>query len=600
MKIIEKIFGAEDSNKEINSILERGKGLLEKNFYDWAAVEFNKALELDTEFASATITKLFQEMQGGGNPDGIISLGINVLKMNPKNLDLANLLGNTYRKKLDWNRAKNMYKHCLKLDPNHKHAVYNLAATIAKAQIADGQAVSAVSEFEKMTEFVLPEIKEGMEKLNEIQKKIPVIQNNDNDGELIERDKNQKKDDGENEENSETADKKDENHNINKVPNSDEEQKNDEESTIDPIQTFEYITSKLSEKSDEEKEVCFSLGIYCLITKEGKTAQKVFKHLLMKDKENTDLRCFLVLAISLEGDVDNAIKTLQNILGRNPTHRYTNVNMGILLKNKGHVQQARVCFFNTFKLLECSQGEYEINTCLEKADKLFNENREKKALEIYEPLVNEISSQKLLLRIAKLNLDNKSWDNALEIFRRILRMNRQNEIAREGIKSIYKSYLIESEDYIKKKDPKNAAERMDKALNIALSKNLLQKAISINHLVENENRAIELEKTLDNFIKKELNTKIQEKIEQAKNAEKKGNYKDVIHYFEQAIRIKPQNTTLKQMVDFCARIKRPDLAEKLSNWFFKLQQSAQEKEKSQAREKFELFKKNEEKNKGGS
>ena len=27
----------------------------------------------------------FQEMQGGGNPDAIISLGVNVLKMDPKN-----------------------------------------------------------------------------------------------------------------------------------------------------------------------------------------------------------------------------------------------------------------------------------------------------------------------------------------------------------------------------------------------------------------------------------------------------------------------------------------------------------------------------------
>ena len=89
MKFIEKFFGAEDSNKEIKSILKHGKSLLEKNFYDWAAIEFNKALEIDPDFASKTITKLFQEMQGGGNPEGIISLGINVLKIDPKNSDLA-------------------------------------------------------------------------------------------------------------------------------------------------------------------------------------------------------------------------------------------------------------------------------------------------------------------------------------------------------------------------------------------------------------------------------------------------------------------------------------------------------------------------------
>ena len=594
MKIIEKIFGAEDSNKEINLILERGKNLLEKNFYDWAAVEFNKALELDREFASETITKLFHEMQGGGNPDGIISLGINVLKMNPNNLDLANLLGNTYRKKHDWNHAKNMYKHCLKHDPNYKFAIYNLAAAIAKVKIADGQAISAVSEFEKMTEFVLPDIKEGLEKLYEIQKNISIVQENGNIEESVEGDKNQKKENGDAEKETGTESKKDKNTHISENSKDDKEKIMEEENIIDTDQTFKYITSTLNEKSEEEKKACLTLGIYCLQSKEGKTAQSIFKHLLMKDKENTNLRCFLVLAISLDGDVDNAIKTLQSILGRNPNHRYTNVNMGILLKNKGLVQQSRVSFFSTFKLLERSQGEYEINTCLEKADKLFNDNREKKALEIYEPLTSEITSLKLLLRIAKLNLDSKLWDKALVIFRRILRLDRQNKKARDGIRTIHKAYLLETENFVKKKEPKNAAESIDKALNIAISKNLIQKAISINNLIENENRALELEKMLDNFIKKDRNTKIQEKIKQAENAEQKGNYKDAIRYFEEAIRIDPQNSTLKQMVDLCVRIKRPDLAEKLSNWFFKLQKAMQEKEQAQARENFKLNKNNEE------
>ncbi len=58
----------------------------------------------------------------------------------------------------------------------------------------------------------------------------------------------------------------------------------------------------MEEKSNFEKESCFALGIYCLHKKEKAVAQSVFKRLLMRDKENTDLRCFLVLAISLNGN----------------------------------------------------------------------------------------------------------------------------------------------------------------------------------------------------------------------------------------------------------------------------------------------------------
>ena len=590
MKILEKFFSTDDPNKELNSILERGKSLLEKNFYDWAAVEFNKALELDPKLAAETVTKLFQEMQGGGNPDGIISLGVNVLKMDPKNVELANLLGNTYRKKHDWNHAKNMYKLCLKHDPDFKNASYNLAAANAKIEIADGNAVSAIAELEKLTDFVLPDIQEELGYLVEIQQHF--TPETDQESEQQTEDVTEVKADS-----NESADKKDkeDTNNVEATDKkADEEGIEAEGNSIDSEQTFNYIISNLEAESEEESKACFTLGIHCLQTMEGIIAKNVFKRLLMREKENVDLRCFLVLAISLEDDIENAIKTLQSILVRNPNHRYSNVNLGLLYKRKGMIQQSRVSFFTTFKLLERSQGNYHIDACLKDADKLFEENRTKKALEIYEPLVPEITSQELLIRIAKLNIDNKSWDEAFEIYRRILRINRQNKEAREGIKTVHTAYLTASENYLKKNDPKSAAVVIDKALSIAVSKKLLHKAINLNHLLENENRAFELEQMLKSYQNKEIQAEVQGKISQAEEAEKNGKYKSAVRYYEEAIKLDPQNSTLKKLVDLCVRIKRPDLAEKVSDWFVKYQHSLHEKEKAEAREAFQQSKKKEE------
>jgi len=593
MKILENFFSTDDPKKELNSILERGKSLLEKNFYEWAAVEFNKALELDPKLAAETVTKLFQEMQGGGNPDGIISLGVNVLKTDPKNVELANLLGNTYRKKHNWNQAKNMYKLCLKHDPDFKNAIYNLAATNAKIEIADGNAVSAIAEFEKMTDFVLPDIQEGLENLVEMQKHFKLDADEERkqqtedvkegnkikEGTKVSADKNVKEDTN----TREKSDKK-----------ADEEEIEAEGNSIDSKQTFNYIISNLDAESEEESKACFSLGIHCLQTMEGEIAKNVFKRLLMREKNNVDLRCFLVLAISIEGDIDNAIKTFQSILVRNPNHRYSTVNLGLLYKRKGMIQKSRVSFFTTFKLLERSQGNYNIDTCLQDADKFFEENRTKKALEIYKPLVPEITSQELLIRIAKLNADNNFWDEAFELYRRILRINRQNKEAREGIKTVHTAYLTAAENYFKKNDPKNAAVVIDKALNIAVSKKLLQKAINLNHLLENENRAFELEQILKSYQNKEIQVEVQAKISLAEEAEKNGKYKSAVRFYEEAIKLDPQNSTLKKLVDLCVRIKRPDLAEKVSDWFVKYEHSLHEKEKAEAREAFNQSKKKEE------
>ena len=583
MKILKKIFGPEDSHKEVNTILARGKSLLEKNFYEWATVEFNKALALNPKLAAETISKLFQEMQGGGNHDGIISLGIIVLKMDPKNVDLANQLGNTYRKKQDWNQAKNMYLHCLKYDPDYKNAVYNQAATTAKVEVADGMAISTIDEFEKMTEFVLPDIEEGMGILVEMQTNFAV--------DTVEVDQEKGPDEiNEIKVMPEKVAKED--NNIKIKTNTDTDEDKDDLDCIDAVQTFKYITSNLEAESLQEKEAIFTLGIYCLKNNETKIAQYSLKRLLMRDKGNVDLRCFLVLAISLDGNINDEIKTLQSILGRNPNHRYTNVNMGILLRRKGKIQQSRVSFFTTFRLLERSQGDYDIKACLENAEKLFNDNLEKKALEIYEPLISEITSEVLLHRIAKLYLDKNLLDDALEIYKRIFRKNRQNKEAREGIKSIHAAYLIESENFLKKNDKINAAVKIEKALKIAAGTNLIQKAISINMLLKNENRVVELEEMLKDIKRKEIQSKVQEKINKAEEAEKRTDYKGAIRYFQEAIKIEPQNSTLKKLIDLCVRINRPDLTEKITEWFNKYQYSILEKGKKKAHEELKQSKNN--------
>ena len=584
MEILKKIFGPEDSHKDVNAILARGKSLLEKNFYEWATVEFNKALALNPKLAAETVTKLFQEMQGSGNPDGTISLGTIALKMDPKNVDLANQLGNTYRKKQDWNHAKNMYLHCLKYHPDYKNAVYNLAATTAKVEVADGMAISAIDEFENMKDFVLPDIEEGMGILVEMQTNFAV--------DTVEVTQEQSPD-----ENNETIvilekeAKEDNNIKIKTDTDTDTDDKDDLDS-IDAVQTFKYITSNLEAESLQEKEAIFTLGIYCLKNNETKIAQYSLKRLLMRDKENVDLRCFLVLAISIDGKINEAIESFQSILGRNPNHRYTNVNMGILLRRKGKIQQSRVSFFTTYRLLERSQGDYDIKACLENADKLFNNNQKKKALEIYEPLISEITSEVLLHRIAKLYLDKKLLDGALEVYKRILRKNRQNKEAREGIKSIHTAYLIESENFLKKNDKINAAVKIEKALKIAASINLIQKAISINLLLKNENRVVELEEMLKDIKRKEIQSKVQEKINKAEEAEKRNDYKGAIRYFQEAIKIEPQNSTLKKLIDLCVRINRPDLTEKITDWFNKYQHSLLEKEKKEASEELKQSKNN--------
>ena len=86
-------------------------------------------------------------------------------------------------------------------------------------------------------------------------------------------------------------------------------------------------------------------------------------------------------------------------------------------------------------------------------------------------------------------------------------------------------------------------------------------------MLKNETRANQLERMLKQMLEKDSNQMVLEKISLAEEAEKKGNFKAAVGYYEQAIRISPKHEIMVKMSDFCQRIDRPELAEKVSKWF---------------------------------
>ena len=83
----------------------------------------------------------------------------------------------------------------------------------------------------------------------------------------------------------------------------------------------------------------------------------------------------------------------------------------------------------------------------------------------------------------------------------------------------------------------------------------------------------------------------------SENEASKGKFKAAINYYQEAIKIDPQNSTLKKLVDLCSQIKRPDLAEKFTNWFNEYQHSFQENQKAKDREAFKKSEQNQKESK---
>ena len=571
MGVLDRFLSSkQDDKQEIWDLFDAGKNLMESHFYDRASVEFNKALSLDKEFASELIVDLYMEMQGS-NPDAMIALGINILQHNPDNIEMANMLGNTYRKKGDYNAAKSMYQRCLKRDPYFKNASYNLAATLARAEVYDGTAVSAIAEFESLNHYQLPDNSEGEEKLYAIQGE--VIRNEEV---LAEGETAGVKDESlmdfledhldeinvEEPQANDIQEKKE-----TSSESSSESQEKERKVEIDPESCFKMISENHDDQQKETSELLNALGLYCLTHYHPEIAINSFQKMVQLHPEQIDFQCFLVLANGLEGNTGKAIDSLQKILIENPFHRYSNVNLGYLFQKSGKTMKARTYFFITYKLLERSGGYYHIDRILNRAEEHFNEDRGKKALELYEPLYEEINAPNLLNRIGKLELLFSKLDEAVQTFRRVLKSDVKNAEAREGLKQLHQKFLMQLDNAVKKHDYEDAAKAFEKAIGIVKNPKLMQRGIDINKMLKNETRANQLERMLKQMLEKDSNQMVQEKISLAEEAEKKGNFKAAVGYYEQAIRISPKHEIMVKMSDFCQRIDRPELAEKVSKWF---------------------------------
>ena len=571
MGVLDRFLSSkQDDKQEIWDLFDAGKNLMESHFYDRASVEFNKALSLDKEFASELIVDLYMEMQGS-NPDAMIALGINILQHNPDNIEMANMLGNTYRKKGDYNAAKSMYQRCLKRDPYFKNASYNLAATLARAEVYDGTAVSAIAEFESLNHYQLPDNSEGEEKLYAIQGEVIRNEEISAEGETagvkdeslmdfledhLDGEKVEEAQANEIQEKKETSSE-----------SSSESQEKERKVEIDPEACFQMISENHDDQQKETSELLNALGLYCLTHYHPEIAVNSFQKLVQLHPEQIDFQCFLVLANGLEGNTGKAIDSLQKILIEHPFHRYSNVNLGYLFQKSGKTMKARTYFFITYKLLERSGGYYHIDRILNRAEEHFNEDRGKKALELYEPLYEEINAPNLLNRIGKLQLLFSKLDEAVQTFRRVLKIDVKNVEAREGLKQLHQKYLMQLDNAVKKHDYEDAAKAFEKAIGIVKNPKLMQRGIDINKMLKNETRANQLERMLKQILEKDSNQMVQEKISLAEEAEKKGNYKAAVGYYEQAIRISPKHEIMVKMSDFCQRIDRPELAEKVSKWF---------------------------------
>lgn len=564
--------GSKPVSQKAVDLLEHGKKLLKSKLYKRAMIEFNKCWQESPEYAAENLQVLFKQYRTVANYEACLSIGLILLKIDPQDYKLATVLGNCARKQQSYLQANNLYRYALKLKKDYKIAFFNLAASLARVEKYDSKVTSTLQPFANRTDYVVPPylgepemfekmIKElsdilaerALRKVMELQKEMEMKSNNN---ELLEVHRLQR-----------------------------EIQEIEERPTAPTFEDVkEHVNAKMLEVKDETDyesrktyiTYLFNMGLFslqqgwplyaleCFISIQddpnydvdyldmlivlGKHATKVPRKRLMQQPRRRPKEALLAddpPPIDPEASPyaeDDPINQMTALVREDPSDRFYNINLGVMLNIEGNKLMAYKHFLIGGVLLERSEGIYKRSDIFKQAVDYFETEQYKKALKLFKALSEEEKNSQALWYIGRIYLRRNKWDEAVEAFKAIQEINPKSVLAQQELQQAHDHFYQAGEDFFDEGKYKAAVGQFEKALNVMRVPDTIKRTAAVYRVLRNKPRAAELQKEYDAILEEEKKGEMervrQEYIAQGQAFLKQKVYHKAIHNFELAFRMK--------------------------------------------------------------
>jgi len=568
--------GEEKTRDKIDEYFAEGLKLLEGNFFNRAMIEFDKAMALDSDAVYPRIKQEMQDAASSGQLEAALALGLNLIKSDNSDFELANKLGNFAREQKNYPQAESLYKLALKAKKNYLPAFYNLAASMARVDKYDDAVQSALEPFNGLEDYVYPDC-EGPAKLIEtLTKDLGEIKMKERVEKMQELTmaKEQKETQGYA---VEAADIELELRKLKDLPKG-----------AQPNDVVEEFKRLIEEQPQQAKDHTYNIAIYALMNGFLGEAEEALSRISVSDFEYVDLlKCILT---AKKGDRTGAIEKLNKLMGDNEFNRLYNVNLGLLYQREGKKFVSAKYLIKTAALLEKSGGYYSMQELVRLAHESYDAGAFKKALNYYQIASTEIKDPKLWERLGTLYVELKKYDDAVRAFRSLQELDPNSPVAAKKLKEVHDYYYNKGKLLLDDRKFKPAGDFFRKALNVLrLPETLKAAAVVCGQLKQSD----EEEAFLDEYAAlmqvakdKVVEQERQMLILEAKSWMAKKNYLKAIQSYESALRMKVDKNVFLQLAGLYKGLKKnDDLAALLGRWEKmveheeKMKQFAKEKER---------------------
>lgn len=434
MAIWDRFISSKDTDeKKAKESWDRAIKYFDGGLNNRALKDLQDALTMNPGYGPEAMD-LMQTFSIQGNEEMALSVGYALLKMDPKNSELMNKLGNSLRNTNSFPKAKKLYTYALKVNPQYTEAKYNLAASSFRITTNDGALISQTRKVEKFIEF-------RRYPFQGHRAEFAPVPNED-----LEEDSSSAKQAQEGE---------------------GEEEEITEEARQQMLDGFIQQLKGDLEATAGTWESLFNLALLYDINGMDNLALQYYRQAVEKDPENRMSTSNLAVAIILyEDDYAKAEGMLLKNLGNHPFDRTTVLNMALLYRKTGKQFQTLKYFTYVGDLLAKSMDDFETDKVEAHAQELFERRKYHDALPIFENMAFEKQQDFWYEKLAVMYLNQKNEEKYLQTFRRLLKINPEHEEARAKLKEYAANYEAEAREKMEKGSGHQAIELMLKAVKI--------------------------------------------------------------------------------------------------------------------------------------
>ena len=432
MALWDRLMSSGDKDKkEAKEHWDSAQRYFEGKLYNRALTDLQAALALNPGYLPEAMD-LMQAFMGQGNDEMALSVGLALLKLDPKNFELMNKLGNALRNTGSFSKAKKLYTVALKVNPQYDEAKYNLAACSFRITLADGSLISQTRKVEAFTDFRRYEFQGSRYGFSAVP--------NQN----LEEDPKPKKK-GEEEE---------------------EEELSDEALAAMLEGQIKDLTDDV-ERNKRDFESLFNLALLYDINNMGEMAIQHYREALAKEPENRTVNNNLAVALIVhEKKAKEAEGLLFQNLEKHPFDRTTILNMALMYRAAKKQFQTMKYFVYLGDLMAISLGEFETDTAEQYSKDLFERRKYLEAVPMFEALGREKKTAFWYEKLAVMYLNQKKEDKLIASWKRLLEIDPDHKEAAKKLKETAAQYEKEARDELGKDRLHSAIENMTKAVKV--------------------------------------------------------------------------------------------------------------------------------------